>query len=147
MNEEPLRADEAGPADAGEDAEMQTRLEGMEIEGEAGAGLVTVTLNGKGDLRRIKIDPKVIDPADAEMLEDLIVAAHANARQKLEDRRRGRNAEGHRRPATAAGDEAALLCDCSPSPRGRGLGEGPWSTPQPPSRQPDPPWVGLKSSV
>jgi DNA-binding YbaB/EbfC family protein len=64
--------------------EMQSKLEGMEIEGEAGAGLVSVMLNGKGDLRRIKIDPKVIDPADAEMLEDLIVAAHANAKQKLE---------------------------------------------------------------
>jgi len=63
---------------------MQSKLEGMEIAGEAGAGLVAVMLNGKGDLRRIKIDPKVIDPADAEMLEDLIVAAHANARQKLE---------------------------------------------------------------
>ena len=65
-------------------AEMQSKLESMEIEGEAGAGLVKVTLNGKGDLRRIKIDPKVVDPADAEMLEDLIVAAHASARQKLE---------------------------------------------------------------
>ena len=64
--------------------EMQAKLEGMEVEGVAGAGLVSVTLNGKGDLRRIKIDPKVIDPADAEMLEDLIVAAHANAKQKLE---------------------------------------------------------------
>jgi nucleoid-associated protein EbfC len=65
-------------------AEMQSKLESMEIEGEAGAGLVIVTLNGKGDLRRIKLDPKVVDPADAEMLEDLIVAAHTNARQKLE---------------------------------------------------------------
>jgi nucleoid-associated protein EbfC len=64
--------------------EMQSKLEGMEIEGEAGAGLVKVTLNGKGDLRRIKIDPKVVDPADAEMLEDLIVAAHGNAKQKIE---------------------------------------------------------------
>ena len=44
--------------------EMQSKLEGMEIEGEAGAGLVSVMLNGKGDLRRIKIDPKVIDPAE-----------------------------------------------------------------------------------
>ena len=70
--------------------EMQSKLEGMEIEGEAGAGLVTVTLNGKGDLRRIKIDPKLIDPADAEMLEDLIVAAHANAKQKSRPRRRRR---------------------------------------------------------
>ena len=64
--------------------EMQSRLEGMEIEGEAGAGLVAITLNGKGDLRRIKIDPKVIDPADAEMLEDLIAAAHRNAKEKIE---------------------------------------------------------------
>jgi nucleoid-associated protein EbfC len=65
-------------------AEMQAKLESLEVEGEAGAGLVRVTLNGKGDMRRVKIDPKVIDPADAEMLEDLIVAAHANARQKVE---------------------------------------------------------------
>ena len=64
--------------------EMQSKLEGMEIAGEAGAGLVSVVLNGKGDLRRIKIDPKVVDPADSEMLEDLIIAAHANAKQKLE---------------------------------------------------------------
>jgi DNA-binding YbaB/EbfC family protein len=64
--------------------EMQSKLEAMELEGEAGAGLVKVTLNGKGDMRRIKIDPKLVDPSDAEMLEDLIVAAHANARQKLE---------------------------------------------------------------
>jgi DNA-binding YbaB/EbfC family protein len=64
--------------------EMQSKLESMEIEGVAGAGLVTVTLNGKGDMRRIKIDPKVLDPADTEMLEDLIVAAHASAKQKIE---------------------------------------------------------------
>lgn len=64
--------------------EMQSKLESMELEGEAGAGLVKVTLNGKGDLRRIKIDPKVVDPADVEMLEDLIVAAHRNAKEKLE---------------------------------------------------------------
>jgi len=64
--------------------EMKAKLQAMEIDGEAGAGLVKLTLNGKGDLKRISIDPKVIDPADAEMLEDLIVAAHASARQKLE---------------------------------------------------------------
>ncbi len=64
--------------------EMQSRLESMEVQGEAGAGLVTVTMSGKGDLRQVKIDPKVIDPGDAEMLQDLIVAAHANARQKVE---------------------------------------------------------------
>ena len=64
--------------------EMQSKLESLEIEGVAGAGLVSVTLNGKGDLRRIKIDPKIVDPADTEMLEDLIVAAHADAKRKIE---------------------------------------------------------------
>ena len=43
-----------------------------------------MTLNGKGELRKIKIDPKIIDPADAEMLEDLIVAAHRDAKAKIE---------------------------------------------------------------
>jgi DNA-binding YbaB/EbfC family protein len=64
--------------------EMQSKLESLEIEGVAGAGLVSVTLNGKGDMRGITIDPKIIDPADAEMLQDLVVAAHADARRKME---------------------------------------------------------------
>ncbi len=64
--------------------EMQAKLEGMEAEGEAGAGLVRVTLNGKGEMRRIKIDPKLADPAETEMLEDLIVAAHVDAKRKVE---------------------------------------------------------------
>jgi len=65
-------------------AEMQAKLESMEITGESGAGLVKVTLNGKSDLRRVLIDPKIIDPADAEMLQDLILAAHRDARAKIE---------------------------------------------------------------
>jgi DNA-binding YbaB/EbfC family protein len=64
--------------------EMQTKLEALEITGEAGAGLVKVTLNGKSNLRKIKIDPKIIDPADVEMLEDLILAAHNDAKTKIE---------------------------------------------------------------
>lgn len=64
--------------------DMQAKLEAMEIEGESGAGLVTVTLSGKGELRRVKIDPKLIDPAETEMLEDLIVAAHNDAKAKLD---------------------------------------------------------------
>ena len=63
---------------------MQERLEVLDIEGESGAGLVRVTLSGKGDLRRVVIDPKLADPADIEMLQDLIVAAHAEARRHLE---------------------------------------------------------------
>ncbi len=64
--------------------EMQAKLEAMEVEGAAGAGLVSVVMTGKGELRRIKLDPKVIDASEAEMLEDLIVAAHADARRKIE---------------------------------------------------------------
>ncbi len=65
-------------------AEMQAKLEAIEIEGSAGAGMVSVTLSGKGDLKRVKLDPKLLDPAEAEMVEDLLVAAHADARRKLE---------------------------------------------------------------
>ncbi len=64
--------------------EMQAKLEALELEGIAGAGMVTVTLNGKGELKRLKIDPKLADPAETEMLEDLIVAAHADAKGKIE---------------------------------------------------------------
>ncbi len=64
--------------------EMQTKLEAMEITGEAGAGLVKVILNGKSDMRKITIDPKIIDPSDTEMLGDLILAAHRDAKTKIE---------------------------------------------------------------
>ena len=65
--------------------EMQARLEAMEVEGTAGAGLVAVTLTGKGDMKRVKIDPKLADPAEMEMVEDLIVAAHTEARRRIEE--------------------------------------------------------------
>jgi DNA-binding YbaB/EbfC family protein len=64
--------------------EVQAKLEAMELPGEAGAGMVRVTMNGKGELKRIKIDPKLADPAETEMLEDLIVAAHRDAKSKIE---------------------------------------------------------------
>lgn len=64
--------------------EMQAKLETMEMDGEAGAGMVRITLNGKGDLRKIHIDPKLLDPADTEMLEDLMIAAHRDAKTKIE---------------------------------------------------------------
>ena len=66
-------------------AEMQVRLEALEIEGEAGAGMTRVTLSGKGDLKRVRIDPRLADASEIEMLQDLIVAAHADARRKLEE--------------------------------------------------------------
>ena len=65
-------------------AEMQAKLDAAEVEGESGAGMVRITLTGKSDLKRMTIDPKLLDPAEAEMLEDLIVAAHADAKRKVE---------------------------------------------------------------
>src|SRR5262249_14382552 len=67
-------------------AEMQNRLAETEVIGQSGGGLVTATMNGKGELRRIKIDPKAVEPAEIEMLEDLIVAACADAKAKAEAR-------------------------------------------------------------
>jgi DNA-binding YbaB/EbfC family protein len=64
--------------------EMQEKLESMEIEGASGAGMVAVTLNGRGEMKRVKIDPKLADPAEMETIEDLIVAAHADAKRKIE---------------------------------------------------------------
>ena len=65
-------------------AEMQERLAAHEVVGASGGGMVEVTINGKGQTRRIKIDPKLVDPEDVEVLEDLIVAAFNDARGKLE---------------------------------------------------------------
>lgn len=64
--------------------EMQAKLETIEMNGEAGAGLVRLTLNGKGELRKVHIDPKLLDPADAEMLQDLMVAAHRDAKTRID---------------------------------------------------------------
>lgn len=64
--------------------DMQTELEDMVIEGNAGAGAVNVSLNGKGAMRGVKIDPSLLKPEDAEIVEDLIVAAHSDAKSKLE---------------------------------------------------------------
>ena len=65
-------------------AEMQAKLAETEISGAAGAGMVTVTLNGKGEMRAIKIDPSLAEPGEIEVLEDLIVAAFNDAKTRLE---------------------------------------------------------------
>ncbi len=64
--------------------EMQARLESAELEGTSGAGLVRLVLTGKGTLKSITVDPKLADPAETEMLQDLILAAHADAKAKLD---------------------------------------------------------------
>lgn len=66
-------------------AEVQERLAAMEVEGTAGAGLVTVTMSGKNDIKKVKIDPSLIDPNEAEVLEDLIVAAASDAKTKVDE--------------------------------------------------------------
>ena len=64
--------------------ELQTKLSEMTLEGAAGAGMVTVTLNGKGEMKGVRVDPKLLDPNDVEMLQDLLIAAHADAKRKTE---------------------------------------------------------------
>jgi len=66
--------------------EMQERLHTIEVDGSSGAGLVSVTLSGKSEMRQIKIDPSLLKPEEREVLEDLIVAATNDARARLENR-------------------------------------------------------------
>ncbi|MGO8953890.1 MAG: YbaB/EbfC family nucleoid-associated protein [Rhodomicrobium sp.] len=65
-------------------AEFQAELENMQVEGVSGGGLVKVALNGKGAMARMSIDKSLMKPDEAEILEDLIVAAHNDAKQKVE---------------------------------------------------------------
>ena len=64
-------------------AEMQEQLASVEMTGMAGGGMVQVTLNGKGDVKKVKLDKAVVDPEEVEVLEDLLVAAFNDARQKV----------------------------------------------------------------
>jgi DNA-binding YbaB/EbfC family protein len=63
---------------------MQAELDRMEVEGIAGGGMLTVKISGKGELRGVTIDESLFKPDQKEIVEDLIVAAHADARRKLE---------------------------------------------------------------
>ena len=65
-------------------SEMQERLAQAEMTGAAAGGLVQVTLNGKGEMRSVRIDPSLVDPKDVEVLEDLILAAANDAKAKVE---------------------------------------------------------------
>ena len=64
--------------------EMQAELDNVVVEGVAGGGLVTVRLSAKGDMKGIKIDASLLKPEEAEILEDLVVTAHADARRKAD---------------------------------------------------------------
>ena len=96
--------------------EMQAELDTIEVEGTAGGGMVTVKLTAKGELKGVKIDDSLLKPSEKEIVEDLLVAAHADARRKAEARDAGEDEEPDRRPVAAAGDEAAVLSACSRPP-------------------------------
>ena len=64
-------------------AAMQAELEAVEMTGVAGGGSVQLTLNGKGDLKKVAIDKALVNPEEVEVLEDLIVAAFNDARRKV----------------------------------------------------------------
>jgi DNA-binding YbaB/EbfC family protein len=64
--------------------ELQAKLEAVEMSGASGGGMVQVTLNGKGEMRKIKIDKSLVDPTETEVLEDLILAAFNDAKSRVE---------------------------------------------------------------
>jgi hypothetical protein len=64
--------------------EMQAELDSIEVEGTAGGGMVTVTLTAKGEMKGVRVDASLVKPDEKEILEDLVVAAHADARRKAE---------------------------------------------------------------
>jgi nucleoid-associated protein EbfC len=66
-------------------AEAQEKLASIAVEGAAGGGMVKVTATGDGTITAVKIDPSVINPSDAELLEDLITAAVNDAQRKSKE--------------------------------------------------------------
>lgn len=65
---------------------MQEELQAMTITGTSGGGMVTVDVNGQGIVKRVKIDPSVVNASDTEMLEDLVTVAAADAQRKAQER-------------------------------------------------------------
>ncbi len=64
--------------------EMQATLGGLEVSGMSGGGMVTVTMNGKGETRRVSVDPSLLAADEKEVLEDLLTAAINDARSKVD---------------------------------------------------------------
>ena len=87
---------------------MQAELDQVEVEGTSGGGLVTVKLTGKGEMKSVYIDDSLLKPSEKEVVEDLVVAAHADARRKAEAVMQEKMQSRRRRPAAAAGTEIVL---------------------------------------
>lgn len=68
----------------GKMAEMQAKLSELEVSGAAGGGMVQVTINGKSEMKKLKIDPSLCTAEDVDVLEDLVVAAFNDAKGKVE---------------------------------------------------------------
>jgi nucleoid-associated protein EbfC len=64
--------------------ELQAELDAIEVEGTSGGGMVSVRLSAKGDLKGVRIDDSLMKPSEKEIVEDLLIAAHADARRKAE---------------------------------------------------------------
>ena len=64
--------------------QMQAELGNLVVDGQSGGGLVKVSLSGRGELKGLKVDPSLLKPEEAEIMEDLIIAAHADAKDKAE---------------------------------------------------------------
>ena len=64
--------------------DVQEELERLEVEGQSGGGMVKITLSAKGQMKAIALDPSLMKPEDREMAEDLILAAHADAKAKAD---------------------------------------------------------------
>lgn len=73
--------------------DMQEELARAEFDGQSGGGLVRVTLDGKGEVKRVRIDPSLLKPEDGEIVEDLIVAAATDARTKADSAMQEKMAE------------------------------------------------------
>ena len=68
-------------------AEVQKRIDDMEMEGISGGGLVSVLLSGKGEMKKISINDSLLEEKEPDILEDLVIAAHNDALKKLEKRK------------------------------------------------------------
>jgi DNA-binding YbaB/EbfC family protein len=65
-------------------ADMQARLETLTVTGQSGAGLVKLTLTGKGGMKGLEVDPSLLKPEEKEILEDLVIAAHTDAKSRMD---------------------------------------------------------------
>jgi DNA-binding YbaB/EbfC family protein len=67
-------------------SEAQEKIQALEVEGTSGGGMVKLTLAGTGELRRIVLDPSLMAPGEEDVVADLVVAAHADAKRKLDEK-------------------------------------------------------------